>query len=167
MNESRQRRISKPAYLLEARKKSTKINFLGSGDSRVGWGSSMRRGGGRKARALESLSPLGWRAPMYWNPTNSTQIPENQNPPQTQKLRNSNSETQKLQLRNSERHPGKILGTSQVPPFETQGLSGPNVLHGIYTDPHGTETPQLRKLGKSDGVQKGCSKKNCVYIFGP
>ena len=30
---------------------------------------------------------------MYWNPANSTQIPENQKPPQTQKLRNSNSET--------------------------------------------------------------------------
>ena len=28
-------------------------------------------------------------------------------------------------------------------------LSGPDVL-GIYTDPHGTETPQFRKLGKSD-----------------
>ena len=32
---------------------------------------------------------------MYWNPTNSTQIPENQKTP-------PNSETQKLQLRNSE-----------------------------------------------------------------
>ena len=35
---------------------------------------------------------------MYWNPTNSTQIPENQKPPQTQKLRNSNSETQKVRV---------------------------------------------------------------------
>ena len=35
--------------LLQARKKSTKINFLGSGDR---WGSSTRRGGGRKVRAL-------------------------------------------------------------------------------------------------------------------
>ena len=30
---------------------------------------------------------------MYWNPTNSTQIPENQKPP---KLRNSETPTQKL-----------------------------------------------------------------------
>ena len=35
----------------QARKKSTKINFLGSGDRPVGWGSSTRRGGGRKLRA--------------------------------------------------------------------------------------------------------------------
>ena len=36
---------------LQARQKSTKINFLGSGDRPVGWGSSTRRGGGRKLRA--------------------------------------------------------------------------------------------------------------------
>ena len=46
---------------VHARKKSTKINFVGSGDCRVGWGSSTRRAGGRKVRAsLESLFSLGF-----------------------------------------------------------------------------------------------------------
>ena len=53
---------------------------------------------------------------MYWNPTNSTQIPENQKPPQTQKLRNSNSETQKLQHRNSE-SPSFWVSEAECPGF--------------------------------------------------
>ena len=58
--------------------KSTKTIFFGSRDRPVGWGSSTRRGGGRKVRALESLSSLGfeWRNPgcpgnfagMSWTP---------------------------------------------------------------------------------------------------
>ena len=47
----------------QAREKSTKINFfLGSEDHPVGWGSSTRRGGGRKVRALPRKSVfLGFR----------------------------------------------------------------------------------------------------------
>ena len=37
---------------IQAREKSAKINFFGSGDRPLGWGSFTRRGGGRKVRAL-------------------------------------------------------------------------------------------------------------------
>ena len=54
------------ANLNQARKKSTKINFLGPETAgRVGWVSSAQRGGGRKVRSdvpsLESLCSLGFR----------------------------------------------------------------------------------------------------------
>ena len=44
----------------QARKKSTKINFLGPRDRPVGWVASTPRGGGRKFRALPSKVCLPW-----------------------------------------------------------------------------------------------------------
>ena len=56
----------------------------------------------------------------YWNPTNSTQIPENQKPPQTQKLRNSNSETLKVRVSEFPRHSFRVSEAE----FPSRTISG-------------------------------------------
>ena len=67
------------------------------GTSRI-WKNFMQENFGLIFRSLHIMD-IVWGAWIYWNPTNSTRLPENQKPP--------NSETQKVRLRNSENLPQK------------------------------------------------------------
>ena len=103
-----------------------------------------------------ALSSIFWRAPMYWNPINSTQLPENQKPPQTQKLRNSNSETQKLQLRNSE-SPSFRVSEAEFPCRTISGSFGVGTKspkHYVYRGPTHFGSFRADFFGQNRATQK-------------